>query len=132
MAHEQTILGFDFGLKYIGVAVGQTITQQANGICTLRAKEGIPRWEEIETLLQEWRPQRLIVGYPLNMDDTESEMCTRAKKFANRLHGRFGLPVELVDERLTSWEAKQHRDEAALEVHGDAAALIVQQWLSGQ
>ena len=130
MRKEQTVLGFDFGLKHIGVAIGQTITLQAKPLTTLRAKEGIPNWDEIHLLLKNWRPQFLLVGYPLNMDDSENEMCQRAKKFANRLHGRFGLPVEMIDERLTSWEAKQNLADAySLKGHSEAAALIVQQWL---
>lgn len=72
----------------------------------LKARDGIPNWDEIAALLKEWQPNVVLVGLPLHMDATESELSTRARKFANRLHGRFGVAVELVDERLSSFEAK--------------------------
>ena len=100
------VLAFDFGTQRIGVAVGQSITQTAAPLPALKAKDGIPNWDHITTLIAEWQPQQLLVGLPLNMDGSESDMSARAKKFANRLHGRFGLPVQLWDERLSSFEAR--------------------------
>ena len=72
----------------------------------LRAKDGIPQWHEIEALPKEWQPQTVVVGLPLNMDGSESDMCQRARKFGNRIHGRFGVAVDFADERLSSFEAK--------------------------
>ena len=92
-ATPQLLLGFDFGTKQIGVAVGQIITQQARELCNLKARDGIPNWEQIEALIKEWQPDALVVGLPLNMDGTPSDMCVRAEKFARRLNGRFNLPV---------------------------------------
>src|SRR5690606_23149449 len=83
----ETVLGFDYGTQRIGVAVGQTITHTATPLAALHARDGVPNWDHIATLISEWRPARLVVGLPLNMDGSESEMCVRAKKFANRLHG---------------------------------------------
>ncbi|HEY3700188.1 MAG TPA: Holliday junction resolvase RuvX [Spongiibacteraceae bacterium] len=100
------VLAFDFGTQRIGVAIGQSITNTASPLSAINAKDGIPRWEEIAALIIEWKPQQLLVGLPLNMDGSESEISARAKKFANRLHGRFGLPVQLWDERLSSFEAR--------------------------
>lgn len=102
------VLAFDFGTRSIGVAVGQAITGTANPLNALKAQDGIPNWTQIETLLNEWQPTLCVVGLPLNMDGTEQPMTVRARKFANRLHGRFGLRVELQDERLTTASAKEY------------------------
>ena len=106
------VLAFDFGLKQIGLAVGQTLTSTAQPLLVLKANDGKPQWHEIESLINEWSPKILVVGLPLNMDGSESEMAVRAKKFANRLHGRFGLPIEYCDERLSSFEAKSELAQA--------------------
>lgn len=102
----QTILAFDFGTNSIGCAVGQSITGTAQGLAAFKAQDGIPNWEQIGKVIQEWQPNLLVVGLPLNMDGTEQPLTQRAKKFANRLNGRFNLPVELQDERLTTVEAR--------------------------
>ena len=102
----RTILAFDYGLRTIGVAVGQTLTRTASPLNGLKANDGIPNWDQIQQLLNEWQPDLCIVGLPLNMDGSRSEMCARADKFARRLHGRFGVPVETMDERLSTFEAK--------------------------
>ncbi len=106
MKTQETILAFDYGTSFIGVAVGQSITGTATPLPALKARDGIPDWNQIQALIDEWKPQRLIVGLPLNMDDSESELSARARKFANRLHGRFNLPFEMGDERLSSFEAR--------------------------
>ncbi|MGX2948853.1 Holliday junction resolvase RuvX [Frederiksenia canicola] len=103
---SQTILAFDFGLNSIGCAVGQSITGTAQPLAAFKAQDGIPNWEAIGTLLKEWQPDLLVVGLPLNMDGSEQPLTQRAKKFANRLHGRFQLQVTLHDERLTTVEAR--------------------------
>lgn len=131
------LLGFDYGLKNIGVATGQTLTGVATVQTALRAKDGVPDWQEIETLLREWEPEKVLVGLPLNMDGTESELSARARKFANRIHGRFGVVVEMVDERLSSFEAKGEvmarggsRDYGKNPVDSIAARLIVETYLN--
>lgn len=106
MARSQTVLGFDFGTRSIGVAVGQSLTGSASLLSSLKARDGIPDWDQLATLLQDWQPAQLVVGLPLNMDGTEQPLTQRARKFANRLHGRYGLPVVLQDERLTTVEAR--------------------------
>lgn len=123
------LLGFDFGMKYIGVATGQEITKTANPLTCLVAKDGIPNWHEVEKLINTWKPTALIVGLPLNMDGTEQPITACARRFANRLQHKYKLQVHLVDERLTSWEAKQTASNFA-EVNAKAAALIVEQWLN--
>lgn len=127
-----TVLGFDFGTRRIGVAVGQTLTHSARPLTTLRARDGQPDWQAVATLLQEWQPGALIVGLPVHMDGSEHERTRAARRFGNRLHGRFALPVEWVDERLTSDEAERQLREAggaAADVDAVAAQLIVQSWL---
>jgi len=132
----QTLLAFDYGTRNIGVATGQTVTSSANSLAPLKAKDGIPDWNQIEKLIQDWKPDLVLVGLPLNMDDTESELSARARKFANRIHGRFGVKIELVDERLTSFEAKGEvmnrggsRDYKNNPVDSIAARLILESWL---
>jgi len=132
----KTLLAFDYGTKNIGVASGQTITRSASSLASLKAKDGVPDWTQIEKILAEWKPDLVLVGLPLNMDDTESELSARARKFANRLHGRFGVKIELVDERLTSFEAKGEvmgrggsRDYKKNPVDSIAARLILESWL---
>lgn len=130
------LLGFDYGTRQIGVAVGQVITGQARELCVLRAQNGVPDWQQVEALMREWQPDALVVGLPLNMDGSPSEMSARAEKFARRLHGRFNLPVHTHDERLTTFEAKgqrmrqghsgSYRDNP---VDALAAALLLEGWL---
>jgi len=131
----KTLLAFDYGTKNIGAACGQTISRSANTLPPLKAKDGIPEWPMIEKLLAEWKPDLVLVGLPLNMDDSEGELAVRARKFANRLHGRFGVKVELIDERLTSFAAKGEvmerggsRDYKKNPVDSIAARLIMESW----
>ena len=130
------VCAFDFGLKHIGVAVGQSLLRTAEPIAVIKAKDGRPSWDELGALIAQWQPDFLLVGLPLNMDGSESEMSTRARKFAKRLHGRYGLKVELCDERLSSFEAKSNRHERqgdrkqALTVDAEAAQLILESWFN--
>lgn len=101
-----TVLGFDYGTKSIGVAIGQSLTGSANPLLSIKAVDGIPKWEEIGLLIEEWKPDLVVVGLPLNMDGSEQEMTQRAKKFANRINGRFGVKIATQDERLTTADAK--------------------------
>jgi putative holliday junction resolvase len=128
-AAPATVLAFDFGLRNIGVATGQVITRTASEVATLRARDGVPDWNEIAALIEEWQPHVLLVGLPLNMDDTKSEMAERAERFARQLERRFAREVELVDERLTSFEARGlSRDLDAQ--HAIAARLIAETYLN--
>jgi putative Holliday junction resolvase len=137
MSTLQRAMGFDYGTRQIGVAVGQSLTCRADPGAVLRARDGGPDWSQIERLISEWKPDTLVVGLPLNMDGTPSEMSARAEKFARRLHGRFNLPVDCIDERLSTFEAKQslrdsrrtpasYRDNP---VDSLAAALLLETWL---
>ena len=139
MSAARTLLGFDFGMKNIGIAVGQELTATANPLTAIKARDGIPDWSHIEKLLKEWQPDLLIVGLPLNMDGSEQEMTAAAKRFGNRLNGRFNIPVEWQDERLTTYEALDQmgiRSKMDSRQRSDvdqlSAQLILQSWLNQQ
>ncbi|HSQ08979.1 MAG TPA: Holliday junction resolvase RuvX [Chromatiaceae bacterium] len=130
-----TLLGFDYGPRKIGVAVGQTITGSASPLTTIRSHGERPDWARIEGLIREWQPKAAVVGLPYNMDDSETELAPRARRFARQIEGRFGLQVHLVDERLTSLEARRQlgREATSLEVvDAMAAKLILETWLCEQ
>lgn len=135
----QIVLCFDFGTGQIGVAVGQTVVASARGLGVLKARDGKPDWEQISSLVDEWGPDQLLVGLPLNMDGSESEFCRRCRKFARRLVARTGLKALMVDERLSTVSAKAERlqnrsggngNYRENPVDAEAAALILQTWLS--
>jgi putative Holliday junction resolvase len=137
----KTLLGFDFGLKQIGVACGQTLTNTSKGLSIIRATNGIPDWDQITLIHDQWKPDLLVVGLPLNMDDSESELSQLARKFARRLKERFKIDVIMMDERLTSREIKnslreqsthskrKHKAIDTSKIDHLAAALILQNWL---
>lgn len=134
---SRTLLGFDYGLKNIGVAVGQQLTQTASPLTVIKARDGIPNWDDIKALLDEWQPELLIVGLPLNMDGTEQAMTAAARKFGNRLNGRFQIAVEWQDERLSTFEALEQlgvRSKLQAKNRDDvdriSAQLILQSWLN--
>jgi putative holliday junction resolvase len=135
MPENWVLLAFDFGLRRIGVAVGQTITGSANPLPLLLAKRGQPDWEEVAQLIQSWQPNALLVGLPYQMDGSEQALSFAARKFAADLKARFSLPVHLTDERLTSREAKRQlaesganpRDYPPLDSY--AAKLILEAWI---
>ena len=131
------IIAVEFGMTYIGLAVGQTVTNSATGITTLRAKNGQPNWKELLDLITEFSPSLLLVGFPLNMDGTESEMSKKAEIFARKLEQKTNTPTSLVDERLSSKEAieianRGHKKNAQHNgsVHEISACLIAQTWLN--
>ncbi len=104
-----TILAFDYGARRIGVAVGNNITGTARPLQTVSEEAAARRFERIGQLLKEWHPDTLVVGRPLHPDGTPHEVTLAAERFARQLHGRFGLPVELVDERYSTVEARGRR-----------------------
>ena len=121
------IMGFDFGMKRIGVAVGQKVTQTASGLTVVQACDGIPRWEQLDKLILDWQPEKFIVGLPLNMDGSKSEMSQKAHKFSRRMSSRYNIPSEMFDERLTSFEAREHEEKTHIDAI--AARLILESWL---
>lgn len=133
-------LGFDFGLRRIGVAVGQRITATAQPVQTLPAHDGVPDWVAVRKLINTWQPAALIVGLPLQLDGSEQEISVRARAFGKALSKRCQRPVHYFDERFSSREAearfieqrkagtKRRRDVAALDAV--AAAIILENWLN--
>jgi len=109
-----SLLAFDFGLRRIGVAVGDWETRLAHPLEVIDAEDNDTRFGRIAELLGEWRPHQLVVGLPLSLEGEEHELSRRARRFANQLHGRFSLPVTLVDERLTSFDANLRLREAGV------------------
>ena len=137
----QTALGFDFGLKRIGAAVGQTVTGSASPLGVVAMRSGEPDWQAIAGLVREWRPGALIVGLPYNMDLSEQDMTHKARHFAEQLAERFPLPVHTVDERLSSREAeaalKERRQQGRRrvtrkDIDGAAACVILESWFNSQ
>lgn len=104
---QRTVIGFDFGKKYIGVAVGQEMTGSASPLGSIKANDGIPNWDSLASYLKEWQPDLIVVGLPLNMDGSEQQLTLDAKKFGQRIAGRFGVTVDFQDERLTTADAKE-------------------------
>lgn len=124
-----TLLCFDFGKKRIGVAVGQSITGTATPLETINNRHNRPDWKRIRQLLDAWRPDALIVGIPFNMDGSNQEITEAAKKFSRQLEDRFHLPVFGMDERLTTFEARQRSQDAAA-LDAVAAQVILETWLA--
>lgn len=130
-----TILAFDFGMQRIGVAIGETLLGQARALTTISAEENDKRFAAIGKLIDEWQPVQLLVGLPLALDGSEHDMTARCRRFARQLTGRFGLPVTLIDERLSSVEAEAQLAEQGLhwqarkqQVDAVAAQIILQDY----
>jgi putative Holliday junction resolvase len=126
------VLAFDYGLRRIGVAVGNALTGTATALPVLPARDGVPDWERVRRLIGEWGPTVLLVGLPLNMDGTPSAMSERAARFSRRLHGRFGIRCELMDERLSSFEARDRMagDSGRTALDSVAACVILEGWFA--
>lgn len=137
---QVSILAFDYGTQKIGVAIGQSFTGTATPLPEIKARDGQPDWNQVATLIEEWQPDAFVVGVPINMDGSEFELTQRARKFGQRLHGRFGKPWFEMDERLTSFEAREQRNAQGNRsgagkgglVDSIAASLILQSWFTEQ
>jgi putative Holliday junction resolvase len=134
-------LAFDFGLRRIGVACGDTVSRSAAPLDAVPVTSGGPRWETIEALLREWQPSLAVVGLPYNVDGSDSAMTVAAREFAADLGHRYRLPVVLVDERYSSREAEarlksarasglRRRRVAKADVDAAAACIILERWFT--
>lgn len=121
----ETVLAFDFGLKRIGVAVGNTLLLQAQPLTVITAATNDAKFSELAALIQQWQPARCVVGLPSYPDGAEHEMTARCRRFANQLQGRFGVATVLVDERYSSAVIPQKRGDI---IDAEAAAIILQQY----
>ena len=109
-----TFLAFDYGEKYVGVAVGSRHSRHAEPLTTLRGSAKNPDWARLSQLIAEWRPEALVVGQPLNMDGSTNPMTRAARAFGQRLKDRYNLPVHMVDERLSTLAAREILNEAGV------------------
>lgn len=127
-AHSKTLLGFDYGTKHIGVAVGQALTRTATPLETVAVKHHKPDWNRIAHLIAEWQPEALVVGMPYNDDGSEHAVTRAARRFGQQLKAQYKLPVHAMDERLSSSAARElagsHQD-----IDKISAQLILQSWL---
>ena len=121
----ETLLGFDFGLKRIGVAVGNTLLKQAQPLTIITAATNDAKFAAIAALMEQWQPARCVVGLPSHPDGAEHDMTIRCRRFANQLHGRFGVATVLVDERYSSAVIPHQRGDM---IDAQAAAVILQQY----
>lgn len=134
---EGTVLAFDFGLRRIGIAIGETVAGSARPLTVIDARDNATRFAAIGHVIAQWQPVLLVVGLPFSLDGQATDMTARCRRFANQLHGRFGLPVTLVDERITSAEAetqlRQHshdwRQRKPL-LDATSARIILQNYLN--
>ena len=131
----QTIMAFDFGTQKMGMAVGKALIESATPLALFPMKDGIPQWENLLKIIKQHQPQLFLVGLPLNMDDSESELSTRARKFARRLRHQSNINTLMVDERLTTREARDELDHYQAQGRGKklaadslAAALLIESW----
>ena len=123
------IVAFDFGTKKIGVAVGQTATYTSSPLQIIINKDNKVNWSEISILLNEWNPELIIVGKPLNMDGTDSEIMKQVEKFYEKLKNTFDVNLEYIDERLTTFEAKQILEDTDIDkVDANAAKILIDNW----
>lgn len=131
-------IGFDFGLTRIGVATGQTLTQTATPLTAIVAKQGVPDWDDIAIILDDWKPDIVVVGLPLHEDGSMSEMAERAKTFGQRVHGRFGVQVAFINEYHSSRQAREHLNyhgkasDQCGKLDATAASVILERWLGDQ
>ncbi|MGI1795501.1 MULTISPECIES: Holliday junction resolvase RuvX [Acinetobacter] len=130
-----TIMAFDFGTQKMGMAVGQSLIESATPLPLFPMKDGIPNWDELLKIVKNHQPSLFLVGLPLNMDDSESELSTRARKFARRLRHQTNIETLMVDERLTTREARDELDHYQAQGRGKklsadsiAAALLIESW----
>jgi len=131
----QTIMAFDFGTQKMGMAVGQSLIASTSPLALFPMKDGIPNWDELLKIVKSHQPGLFLVGLPLNMDDSESELSTRARKFARRLRHQTNIETWMVDERLTTREARDELDHYQAQGRGKkmsadsiAAALLIESW----
>ena len=130
---ELTVLAFDFGMKRIGVAIGDTLSNSAKPLTTITAIDGIPNWDNITALIKDWDADTLIIGMPYNHDGSIQDITHSAKKFYNRIKSKYALPTHFIDERLTTKIAKielakLHKNNYSMD--SMAATLILQSWLN--
>ena len=128
------VMAFDYGLRNIGIAIGQNITKSASTFYAIKAKEGVPDWIKLDSIVEEWEPGLFIVGDPFNMDGTKSEFQKKITKFSTELKNRYEIELQMIDERLTTKEAKGRIQDKPDVIKGSAnkhnisAQIILEDW----
>ena len=132
---SQIVMAFDFGTKNIGIAIGQEITGSSQTFYTVKANEGEPEWTQLDKVVFDWNPKLFIVGDPLNFDGSESDMKEKSDKFSYQIQKKYKIPVKLVDERLTTKEARERIKEgvdmslrSSNDIHQVSAQIILESW----
>ncbi|SPL71077.1 Holliday junction resolvase RuvX [Acinetobacter stercoris] len=131
----QMIMAFDFGTQKMGMAVGQALIESASPLALFPMKDGIPNWDNLHKIIKQYQPNLFLVGLPLNMDETESELSARARKFARRLRHQTNIETFMVDERLTTRDARNELEHYHTQGRGKniaadsmAACLFIESW----
>ena len=130
----KVIMAFDFGMRNIGIAIGQEITKTASTFYSIRAEDGLPDWAELDKIIEEWKPDIFVVGDPLNMDGTRSNIQESTDRFSIYINKRYDIKVEKTDERLSSREAKERLEAVPIGVrdssnkHSISAQVILEDW----
>ena len=128
------VMAFDYGLRNIGIAIGQKITKSASTFYAIKAKEGVPDWIKLDSIIEEWEPSLFIVGDPFNMDGTKSEFQKKIVNFSSGLKKRYGVEIQMIDERLTTKEAKYRMEresnllKTSANKHSISAQIILEDW----
>jgi len=132
---SRIVFAFDFGLKHMGLAVGQEVTQTANTLYSLKAKNGKPDWNDLDKIVGDWEPKLFVLGNPLNMDGSKSKIKEHSDRFSNLIRERYKVPVELLDERLTTKEAISRMklkeiisNKKDVNIHSLSAKIILESW----
>ena len=130
----KVVMAFDFGLKHIGIAIGQEITRTASTFYSINATEGHPDWTELDKIITEWKPNLFVVGDPFNMDGTRSKIQDLSDNFSTALYKRYDINIEKTDERLSSREAKERLENLQIGTrdstnkHSISAQVILEDW----
>ena len=131
---SDVVMAFDYGLRNIGIAIGQNITKSASTFYAIKAKEGVPDWIKLDSIIEEWEPGLFIVGDPFNMDGTKSEFQKKIAKFSKELKKRYEIELQMMDERLTTKEAKERIEDkpdgikVSANKHSISAQIILEDW----
>ena len=131
----RVVMAFDFGLRNIGLAIGQEVTRTAHTFYSIKADDGQPRWLELDTIVKDWKPNLFVVGDPLNMDGSVSKIKIKSDNFASKISSRYDIPFELMDERLSTREATDRLKmkgnkfkESSADKHSVSAQIILEDW----
>ena len=134
LSEPRIVMAFDFGIKHIGIAIGQEITKTASTFYSIKALEGQPDWNELDDIIHEWKPDLIVVGDPYNMDGSRSKIQDMSDRFSDALYKRYQIQLEKTDERLSSREAKERLQNLDIGTkissnkHSISAQVILEDW----